>query len=773
MSELLRLNSLKTEITVSDNSAVIGIAIASIAIVGTTIFAEDGNGTQYPIADFEDLCIEHKMNGCDVLSFTISTRHEMYRYIVEEARIEYAGNYWLIKKINDDRVECDIDFDFLKTKVYSSYRSETRTLAEVLEAHLPEGWVVINAGIVGISRTITFDYCRDYDVIMECMNTYNVCLVWETMNKVVTVYHTDSMQDTGEYLTDELNLKSVEYKGDTKNFVTRLYAYGASGTTIADASSEDGNGNVVLYGLPYVENFGYSGKVVCGVWVDERYTNPNNLKAAAEEKVIEMSYPVRSYECDVVDLAKQNQKYSFLDIKMHKKLTLIDTQRGMKVKHQVVNYKEYPNEPDRNKVTLSCVPGDIMASVNGTNSTIKDEIVKNNDWVNNRVMQVSAIMTSALGGYVYQTENELYIMDTDNPATALSVWRWNVNGFGHSSTGIDGPYSMAMTYDNNFIANVIEAAVIRGSRIEAGSIGAEAISQTYSDDMLSQTFTVAKGYVESAISEIQNYLTNESGDGQLDIIQEQMSSLTQTVNDITARFSVGYQGGINYVENSAGLNGLSNDWDYTGTVVTLQSTDTKNYTVSNSCFKLSGGARLQQVISTMLIGKVYTVTVKAKKTASLVDGYCKVTYNGEQETYLVNTQDTFGWTEYSVTLPVLTDGTMTIEMYTTGDYLFVSDIMVSEGSVPKEWTPAPNEIYTTEVKVDKNGIEVSNEAADTKTVINHTEFAVYNEDVKVITVNKDETHLKKSIVEADLTIGKCKFLPLEDPSDGVNVVILD
>ena len=773
MGELLRLNSLKTEITVSDNSAVSGIAIASLAIVGTTIFAEDGDGTQYPIADFENLCVEHKIDGCDVLSFTVSTRHEMYKYLVEEARIEYAGNEWLIKKINDDRIECDIDFDFLKTRVYANYRSETLPLSAVLANHLPEGWTAQSSNVVGISRTIEFDYCTDYDVIMQCMKTYDVYFVWETIAKTVTVYHADSMQDTGEYVTDELNLKNVEYKGNTKDFVTRLYAYGASGLSIAEAYYEDDDGNIVEYGLPYVENFGYSGKIVCDVWVDERYTNANNLKKAAEEKLAELAYPVQSYECDVIDLAKQNPKYSFLDIKMHKKLTLIDTQRGMKVKHQVVNYKEYPKEPTRNTVTLSCVPGDIMATVNKTGSIVADEIDRNNDSLNARIMQVTAIMTTALGGHVYSTDGEIYVMDTDNPATAQNVWRWNVNGFGHSSTGIDGPYTLAMTYDSNFIANIIEAAVIRGSLIEAGTVTAETISQSYTDGMLQQSFEVAKGYVESVISDVYSYLTNEDGEGELDVIRKEMSSLTQTVGEISAKFSVGYYGGINYVDNSAGLNGLSNDWTYTGTVVTLQSSDTKNYTISDSCFRLSGGATLQQVISNLVIGKVYTVSAKVKKTAYLVNGYFKVTYNGEQEQYLVNTQDTYGWTEYSVTLPAVTEGTMTIDMYTTGDYLYVSDIMVSEGSMIREWTPAPNEIYTEEVKVDKNGIEVSNSESDTKTVINHTEFAVYSNEEKVITVNKDETHLKKSIVEADLTIGKLKFLPLDNPSEGVNVVILD
>lgn len=785
MSELLRLHSLdKSELSRNsgfnvsspESSAIPGLAIVGISIVGTGIYATDVNGVVYPVADMEDLCIDHKIDGCDVLSFIINEKHELYKHIVEEARIEFADNAWLIKKINDDKVECDIDFDFLKTKVYASYRSETRTLTEVLESHLPEGWTVQNGNIVSIRRTISFDYCTDYDVVMQCMNTYKVYFVWQTLKKTVTVYHTDSMQDTGEYLTDELNLKNVVYKGDTKEFVTRLYAYGANGMSIAQATVANAlneEGNAEEYGLPYVDCLGYTDKIVCGVWVDERYTDPNSLKEDAEEKVAAMAYPVRSYECDVIDIAKQNPKYSFLDIKMHKKLTLIDTERGMKVKHQVVNYKEYPNEPDRNQVTLSCVPGDIMDTVRKTNSTITTEIEKNNNWVNDRVMQVTAIMSTALGGHVYSTEGEIFIMDTDDPATAMNVWRWNVNGFGHSSTGIDGPYSMAMTYDNRFIADIIEATVIRGSKIEAGSIQAESISQKYTEGVLAQSFEVAKGYVESAISEIQSYLTNDDGSGELDVIKKEMSNIKQTADSVMAQFATGYHGGINHIENSAGLNGLSNDWAYTGTVVTMRNADTKNYTVSNSCFRLSGGATLRQDINTLVIGKVYTISVKAKKTASLFDGYVRVTYDGSQVGYLVNTQETYDWTEYKITTLPISSGTLSVEMYVGGDYLFVSDIMVSEGASIKEWTPAPNEIYTEQVKIDKNGISVSNADSDTRTVIDHTEFAVYNNEEKVITVNKDETHLKKSIVEADLTIGKMKFLPLEDQSEGVNIVILD
>lgn len=747
-------------------------SIAGIAIVGKTIVSRGLDGVIYPLADIEDFCIEHKLDGCDKLSFTISTRHDMYHHIEEEKRIEYGNNAWLIKKINDDKVECDIDFDFLKSTVYSSYESRTRTLTEVLEDHLPDGWTVQNGNVVTIRRTISFDYCTDFDIVMQCMKTYDVYFVWETLNKTVIVYNQDSMQDTGEYLTDELNLKNVDFKGETTEFITRLYAYGAEGLSLTDATYEDENGDIVNYTEPYVENFAYSDKIVCGYWTDERYTDANNLREDAIEKLSALAYPVRSYECDVVDIAKQSDKYTFLDIRMHKILTLIDTKRGMRVKHQVVNYKEYPNDTTRNTVTLSCVPGDIMATLTQNKTEAIEAIEKNNMWVSERVAQATALLTTALGGYVYNDGSSIYIMDTNDPATAQNVWVWNVNGFGHSSTGIDGPYSMAMTYDNNFVADIITAAVIRGSRIEAGSIQAEAMSQSYTDGVLSQSFTAAEGLVNSAISQIEDYLSNEDGSGQLDIIQETISDITQTVDGVVATMSVGYYGGINYVQNSAGLNGVSNDWTYTGTVVGIQSADTKNYTVSDSCFRLSEDSTLSQTVDGLVIGKVYTVTVKAKKTADLVDGRFSVTYNNKTE-YLFNTQDTFGWTEYSVTLDAINDGILTIDMYTGGDYLFVSDIMVSEGAIKKEWTPAPNELYTELVKIDKNGISVYNSDSDTNTVINHTEFAVYHNDEKVITVNKDETHLKKSIVEDDLTIGKVKILPMEDWSEGANIVIID
>ncbi|OKZ67574.1 MAG: hypothetical protein BHV93_16065 [Clostridiales bacterium 52_15] len=223
-----------------------------------------------------------------------------------------------------------------------------------------------------------------------------------------------------------------------------------------------------------------------------------------------------------------------------------------------------------------------------------------------------------------------------------------------------------------------------------------------------------------------------------------------------------YIGGINYVQNSSGLNGITDDWSYSGTVKTDASTDTQNNTISDSCFVLGAYSSLSQYIRGVVPG-TYTISVRAKKTSTM-SGYFYVTYNGNKTKYLFNKSTTFDWTDYSVTLTDVTDRDASF---------FLADILISEGSFPLFREPAPTEIYTQEVKIDKRGIEVSNSASSQRTVITNTEFAGYYNDEVIFTLNKDETQTKKTTVDGELTVGKTKFVPMPTASEGLNIVILD
>lgn len=255
-------------------------------------------------------------------------------------------------------------------------------------------------------------------------------------------------------------------------------------------------------------------------------------------------------------------------------------------------------------------------------------------------------------------------------------------------------------------------------------------------------------------------------------MQSKVSELEHTVDGLSLTMQEQFAGGINYIKNSAGLNGITDDWTTSGTVSTDSSTDVQSNTSSDSAFILGDTSTLTQVVTGVVPG-TYAVSIRAKKTGASYTSYFRVTYNGSKYVDLFNTTGTFGWTEYNAVITDVQDGTITITVYNRLADLYVSDIVLAEGSTIHKWTPAPNEIYTTEVKIDRRGIEVSNADSAQRTVINNTEFSGYYNDEKIFTLNKDETVTKKTTVDGELTVGKTKFVPMPTASEGLNIVILD
>ena len=96
--------------------------------------------------------------------------------------------------------------------------------------------------------------------------------------------------------------------------------------------------------------------------------------------------------------------------------------------------------------------------------------------VNREVKKATEEITQPSGGHVVikldanNKMQEILIMDTEEPATATKVWRWNVNGFGYSGTGINGPYDTAITMEGKIIGKFVYALTIYGNQLIAGAI---------------------------------------------------------------------------------------------------------------------------------------------------------------------------------------------------------------------------------------------------------------------------------------------------------------
>ncbi|MGI6158129.1 MAG: hypothetical protein ACOYH4_06645 [Saccharofermentanales bacterium] len=116
--------------------------------------------------------------------------------------------------------------------------------------------------------------------------------------------------------------------------------------------------------------------------------------------------------------------------------------------------------------TIQCsVASEIESGYIGRNAaTVKAQIAEKKQEINHlddAIKQATNLIVNAFGGYAFQDEANFYIADNPDLNQAQKVWRWNIGGFGFSSTGVNGPYTVAMTQDSNFLANIITASWIR------------------------------------------------------------------------------------------------------------------------------------------------------------------------------------------------------------------------------------------------------------------------------------------------------------------------
>lgn len=434
------------------------------------------------------------------------------------------------------------------------------------------------------------------------------------------------------------------------------------------------------------------------------------------------------------------------------------------------------------------------------------------------IKAATSLLTGQKGGYVVIHQNEetgmpyeILILDQPNIETAQNVWRWNQGGLGFSKSGYSGPYETAITADGKIVADFISTGVLSASLLKSGVISSldgtsywdlssgEVVlsayatkgaleSQSITIDGIQTDLTVYNtkiSQIESSHAGLSSFVSGMNKELQTVTdaqglaeektikIEESLSALSQSMEDIRFAFKDSFQGGINHIQNSSAQNGLSDDWVYSGTVEVVESTDVKNNTTADAAFVLLDNTILSQEITGLIAGNKYVLSLRAKKIGDGYSSSVRIEDGSEIKEILFDTKTDFPWQEYSLVLDHLQEKTIRIVAANRSGELYLADMMLAEGTVPHKWAPAPSEIYTSEVKIDRRGIEVKNDASSQKTIIDNKEFSGYYNEEKIFTLNKDETRTKKTTVDGELTVGKVKFVPLTEEVNGLNVVILD
>lgn len=669
---------------------------------------------------------------------------------------------------------------------------QTAITRAIEEAGLPSPFVALS-DISTLNSTTILTPCSVRAILGG--QTGSVLDVWggeyEFDNFTVKL-HKHRGTDNGVSIEYGKNLKDLKQESNIAECYTHLMPY-----AVYSEETEDGEKNEVyvylsekVLPLATAENIGHSKAYIMDF--TDRFKETETItedalraKATAYAAAVELGIPKVNITVSFVQLWQTEEYKNIAPLERvmmcdtvavrFSKLGVTASAKVIKTTYNTLEEKYESVELGDAKSSFADTVNKQQAEIEEIKTSVKKGQAEATEQLKKAIANATSLITGHSGGYVVlnpaEMPQEILILDAPTIEEAVNVWRWNSGGLGYSSTGYNGEYALAMTMDGAIVADFISVGILNGALLQADSVQASSISQEYKTSVtneigeatseVEQAFIAADEHLLSVIKGIETVFY-----GDVETIETTISTLEQKIDSLTLSYTSQTTGGINNIKNSSGLNGVSDDWSYTGSVVAQQTADAVNNTASGAMFRLRIGTLSQEI--TVLQGKEYTLTFKAKIGTA---NRCYVLINnGGNDTYIFDTQAASNaWEEYSVTFTAA-GNTVTLTAGTTGYYLYVADFMLGEGAQKQNWTPAPNEIYTENVKIDRHGINITNSESSTQTIIDHTQFAVKHAGAVVLTVNKDLTTLRKTEITDELTVGKGKFVP---QSAGLDIVLLD
>jgi phage minor structural protein len=297
---------------------------------------------------FKDRKIVKTLDSGDrELSFKYPSDGEMVDRLKEEYYIRTKDDEYVIRKKKTgaqfNEYTAQLNVEELEGAVFPyGFESKEQTIRACLEfAFEGTGWKV---GVCQITKKRTINKDEEtnaWKVLQDCLSTYRTECKINSLTKTIDIYEQIG-SDRGRYFIEGLNLKKLTVTSDTYDFYTRLIPLGKDGIGIE------------WLGKSYLENYQYSSKIKTYVWSDERYTNTTSLIEDGIAKLDEMSKPYVAYAADVIDLARQSEKYSSVfDYDIGDTVWMISRKTRTKEKQRIVKLTEYPESPQKNTIELS------------------------------------------------------------------------------------------------------------------------------------------------------------------------------------------------------------------------------------------------------------------------------------------------------------------------------------------------------------------------------------------------------------------------------------
>lgn len=450
----------------------------NIYLSTTTEFNNNGLGF---LTDVLSANVIEELNGQYQLSFSYPSNGKLSEYIVEEniVKCKVADGTYQLFRINQVKkdfntiqvVAFHIFYDLLNNFLEDTYPQNLN--GQLFLKHILDHTVCENQfnAISDISSIASARYVRKNPVEVIMGNADNTVL--SLFNGELKRDNFDIKilsrvgQNNGVKLFIGKNITGVDVSVDITSMATRIMPQGYDGLLLPEKYVDSPLIN--SYPTPKIKKIEFS-DVKYDVedesayhTLEEAYTELRRL--ANEQYSLGADKPSINIKIDWIELSKTNEYKNYSNLE---KVNLGDTITSylfnMNFETRVIKITYNPLTDVIEKYEIGTPKVSIGTSMNNIKREV--ESIDTASILNEAKEDATNLITTAMGGYIYKTQSELYIMDTNDPTTAQNVWRWNINGLGYSSTGVNGPYGIAMTMDGKIVADFITTGTLNTNVIQ-------------------------------------------------------------------------------------------------------------------------------------------------------------------------------------------------------------------------------------------------------------------------------------------------------------------
>mgnify|MGYP001430053346 CR=1 FL=1 len=420
----------------------------------------------------------------DTLTFEIPFNDPKRKYIENENIIQLVDQEYYIRTVTDieregegtvTSVYCEaIWYDLRKSDPLEVTVWEDATPREVMEDVLAgTEWSVGRVEIVnGRNLQVDEDLNNRLRVLHEVAEVWGGELQFDVRNREVNLMR-DEGEPIGVAVVKGKNMREIEVNWSTEDLYTRIYPYGRNRMTIEDAND----------GVPYVENYQFTDRVLVLSFMDERFTNPFHLKQKAEEILEQLSKPRPNFVIKAADLSEMSG-LSHEKFKLGGRIRVYHEELGVEVETRILYWDYNVKEPWETVIELSAVqPGlsDLLSDLeNVTYGLRSEDTVDRQDMM--ELMVFNYLLNSrAEDGFNYW-QNDGFEIDANNGVSSNTSFKC-VGEFGVTKRMSQVVYPS----DRNQFTISFQASAENVEVRSGGRVGVE-ITIEYDDGSKEKTF---------------------------------------------------------------------------------------------------------------------------------------------------------------------------------------------------------------------------------------------------------------------------------------------